>query len=104
MSRGTLATLGSLGRALLLALLLAGCTDDSKDDSFVVEGTIHDSGLGCWVVSTADTNYEIHDGMPAEYLKEGTSVRATVRVIHMPSICMVGPMVEVLEVTRTGAG
>jgi hypothetical protein len=88
-----------VGVLALLALVgVAGCRSDRPGESVVITGTVKDSGFGCWVLESGSDRYELLN-LPERFQKAG--LVATVQGKPRPdlaSICMVGPIVEVLKV------
>lgn len=96
---------------VVLVLTLMGCHEDhplvapevSVDDpsAFVIDGTVRflDIEGGCWGIFGEDgVTYEPL-GIPREFLKDGLKVRAAVKLRpDLLSICMIGTIVEVLEI------
>lgn len=106
MNRNT-ATVARWSRAAAVALVLvavacaSGCREDDPGESVVLTGTLQDSGLGCWVLKSGTDTYELMN-LPDEYRKAGLT--ATVKGKPRPdmaSICMVGPIVEVLKIEES---
>lgn len=84
--------------SLLALLSVAACKTDRPGETVVITGTVQDSGLGCWVLKSGTDTYELMN-LPEKYRKAGlvATVQAKPRP-DMASICMVGPIVEVLKV------
>ncbi|MGD8867427.1 MAG: hypothetical protein PVI01_07345 [Gemmatimonadales bacterium] len=94
-----------------LVLTLMGCHEDhplvapevSVDDpsAFVIDGTVRflDIEGGCWGIFGDDgVTYEPM-GIPREFLEDGLKVRAAVKLRpDLLSTCMIGTIVEVLEI------
>jgi hypothetical protein len=95
----------SRGAAVALALvavaITSGCREDDPGESVVLTGTLQDSGLGCWVLKSGTDTYELMN-LPDKYRKAGLA--ATVKGKPRPdmaSICMVGPIVEILQIEES---
>lgn len=98
---------------VLLLTVLAACrdlaappTDDPPllgPDVFVVDGTIRFLGLegGCWELQAGGrTGYE-PVGLPDGFRQDGLPVRVALRLRNdVGSICMIGPIAEVLWIRR----
>ncbi len=106
----------SLIGLMACTLLVLACGKDelvppnlTVDDpeAFVIDGTVHFLNIegGCWVIETQDgARYEPF-GMPLEFETDGLRVRAAVKPKRDAlSICMVGTLVEVVEIDRYKKG
>ena len=106
----------SLGRTTRLALvvgalLLSACGEDEAlvapeldvDDpqAFIIDGRVEFLPLegGCWsILADDDTRYEPL-GLPEEFRVHGLRVRAALKLrSDLASICMIGTIVDVVEI------
>ena len=75
---------------------------DYGKDAFIITGEMHfvDIESGCWQFVTADSvHYELTGKDTKALLKEGKRATIAVRELHnVSSVCMVGKIVELLEV------
>jgi hypothetical protein len=101
-----------LDRVLLIALLLlfSACasTKQYPPGSFTIDGVMHRTNLegGCWVFRAADgQSYELIGDAAKDLLREGLRAEVVVRPRRdVMSICMVGRIVEVVEVKEIRSG
>lgn len=91
---------------LLLLPLLASCVTTSKypSGSFRLEGEMHYSDIegGCWVFKARDGQaYELVGKDVKKLQKDGLRAEVVVKPrLDLASICMVGRIVEVLEIRK----
>ena len=100
-----------LPATIALALILMGCGADrpliapevsvDDPDAFIIDGTIRFMNVegGCWGILGDDgVSYE-PTGIPREFLEDGLRVRAALKLRKdLASICMIGKIVEVLDI------
>ncbi|TDJ54115.1 MAG: hypothetical protein E2O47_06825 [Gemmatimonadetes bacterium] len=94
--------------ALSLAVVggMLGCASQEEalpaaDDAvFVIEGNVRfiDIEGGCWGIGTDSATYEPVGGIPDGFRQDQLAVRATVRGVEGASICMIGPLVEIVTI------
>ena len=94
--------------ALSLAMAggMLGCASQQEalppaDDAvFVIEGDVRfiDVEGGCWGLQTDSATYEPVAGFPVGFRQDRLAVRATVRGVEGASICMIGPLVEIVTI------
>jgi len=94
--------------ALSLAVVggMLGCASQEEalpaaDDAvFVIEGNVRfiDIEDGCWGIGTDSATYEPVGGIPDGFRQDQLAVRATVRGVEGASICMIGPLVEIVTI------
>lgn len=92
----------------LLPLLLSGllfvvaCSDPFASTSeFTIDATVQLIPLegGCWAIKPNDQTTFEPMSLPSVFQRNGLQVTATLRRRHdMASICMIGPIVEVLDI------
>jgi hypothetical protein len=91
--------------SLALAGGMLGCASQeappAADDAvFVIEGDVRflDVEGGCWGLQTDSATYEPVGGIPEGFRQDRLVVRATVRGVEGASICMIGPLVEIVTI------
>ncbi len=92
--------------SLAMASGMLGCasqeeTSPAADDAvFVIEGDVRfiDVEGGCWGLQTDSATYEPVGGFPVGFRQDQLTVRATVRGVEGASICMIGPLVEIVTI------
>ena len=85
---------------------MLGCASQEEappaaDDAvFVIEGDVRFIDLegGCWGPRTDSATYEPVGGFPEGFRQDQLAVRATVRSVDGASICMIGPLVEIVTI------
>ncbi len=85
---------------------MLGCASQEEappaaDDAvFVIEGDVRFIDLegGCWGLQTDSATYEPVGGFPEGFRQDQLAVRATVRRVDGASICMIGPLVEIVTI------
>ena len=85
---------------------MLGCASQEEappaaDDAvFVIEGDVRFIDLegGCWGLQTDSATYEPIGGFPEGFRQDQLAVRATVRSVDGASICMIGPLVEIVTI------
>jgi hypothetical protein len=92
--------------SLLVAYMLTGCRDLTKyENSYIIEGSMHfrDIEGGCWqLVDGNNQSYEIVGENVDEVRIDGLTVKLLVRdQENRASICMVGRIVELIEIIET---
>jgi hypothetical protein len=94
--------LGVLLCVVLLFFSACASTKQYPPGSLTIDGVMHHSNVegGCWVFRAADgQSYELIGDAAKELLREGLRAEIVVRARRdVMSICMVGRIVEVLEV------
>ncbi len=95
---------------IVLSLAIAsgtlGCASSEEappaadDAMFVVEGNVRFLNIegGCWGLQTDSATYEPVGGFPEGFRQDQLAVRATVRSVDGASICMIGPLVELVTI------
>ena len=87
------------------ALLLAGsCQLLDPGESISGTGTVQYLDLegGCWVIKSSGERYEPLS-LPSEFREDGLRLRFEARPAEdVASICMVGPIIELVEIERAG--
>ena len=94
----------SLSLAMVGSML--GCASQEEappapdDAAFVIEGNVRfiDVEGGCWGLQTDSATYEPVGGFPVGFRQDQLTVRATVRGVEGASICMIGPLVEIVTI------
>lgn len=94
----------SLSLAMVGSML--GCASQQEpppatdDAAFVIEGNVRfiDIEGGCWGIGTDSATYEPIGGIPEGFRQDQLAVRATVRGVEGASICMIGPLVEIVTI------
>lgn len=102
----------SLG-LVLAAVLLWACGEEKTlvapelvvedPEAFIIDGTVEFLSVegGCWAIIADDGTCYEPVGMPEEFYKPGLRVRAAVKLTtDWLSVCMVGTIVEVLQIKR----
>jgi len=92
--------------SLAMASGMLGCASQEEappapeDAAFVIEGNVRfiDVEGGCWGIGTDSTTYEPVGGIPDGFRQDQLAVRATVRGVEGASICMIGPLVEIVTI------
>ena len=92
--------------SLAMAGSMLGCVSQEEappapeDTAFVIEGTIRFLNIegGWWGIGTDSTTYEPVGGIPDGFRQDQLAVRATVRSVEGASICMIGPLVEIVTI------
>ena len=92
--------------SLAIASGMLGCASQEEappaaDDAvFVIEGDVRFIDLegGCWGLQTDSATYEPVGGFPENFRQDQLAVRATVRRVDGASICMIGPLVELVTI------
>ncbi len=92
--------------SVALAFGTLGCaaseeTPPAADDAvFVIEGDVRLVNVegGCWGLQTDSATYQPVGGIPDGFRQDHLAVRATVRSIDGASICMIGPLVEIVTI------
>ena len=92
--------------SLAIASGMLGCASQEEappaaDDAvFVIEGDVRFIDLegGCWGFQTDSATYEPVGGFPEGFRQDQLAVRATVRDVEGASICMIGPLVEIVTI------
>ncbi len=92
--------------SLAIASGMLGCASQEEappaaDDAvFVIEGDVRFIDLegGCWGLQTDSATYEPIGGFPEGFRQDQLAVRATVRSVDGASICMIGPLVEIVTI------
>ncbi len=92
--------------SLAIASGMLGCASQEEappaaDDAvFVIEGDVRFIDLegGCWGLQTDSATYEPVGGFPEGFRQDQLAVRATVRSVDGASICMIGPLVEIVTI------
>ncbi len=92
--------------SLAIAIGMLGCASKEEappaaDDAvFVIEGDVRFIDLegGCWGLQTDSATYEPVGGFPEGFRQDQLAVRATVRSVDGASICMIGPLVEIVTI------
>ncbi len=92
--------------SLAIASGMLGCASQEEappaaDDAvFVIEGDVRFIDLegGCWGLQTDSATYEPVGGFPGGFRQDQLAVRATVRSVDGASICMIGPLVEIVTI------
>jgi hypothetical protein len=92
--------------SLAMAGGMLGCASQQEalppaDDAvFVIEGDVRFIDLegGCWGLQTDSATYEPVGGFPEGFRQDQLAVRATVRSVDGASICMIGPLVEIVTI------
>ncbi|MGA9364191.1 MAG: hypothetical protein WBW16_07465 [Bacteroidota bacterium] len=86
----------------LIFLNSCASTKQYPAGSFTIDGVMNHTNVegGCWVFRTADgQNYELTGEAAKELLREGLRAEIVVRPrSNLKSVCMVGKIVEVLEI------
>ena len=72
----------------------------TNDAAFVIEGNVRFLNIegGCWGLQTDSATYEPVGGFPEGFRQDRLAVRATVRSVDGASICMIGPLVEIVTI------
>ncbi len=91
---------------LAIASGMLGCASQEEappaadDSAFVIEGDVRfiDIEGGCWGLLTDSATYEPVGGIPDGFRQDQLAVRATVRSVDGASICMIGPLVEIVTI------
>lgn len=95
---------------IALSLAIAGGTlgcasqeeaaPSANNAAFVIEGTVRFLNVegGCWGLQTDSATYEPVGGFPEGFRQDPLAVRATVRGVDGASICMIGPLVEIVTI------
>jgi hypothetical protein len=87
-------------------LLFAACasTKQYPAGSFTIDGVMHHTNVegGCWVFKAGDgQSYELMGDAAKDLLREGVRAEIVVKTRRdLKSICMVGKIVEVVEVRK----
>ncbi len=92
--------------SLAIAGSMLGCASQEEappapeDTAFVIEGNVRfvDVEGGCWGIGTDSATYEPVGGIPDGFRQDQLAVRATVRRVDGASICMIGPLVEIVTI------
>ncbi len=92
--------------SLAIASGMLGCASQEEappaaDDAvFVIEGDVRFIDLegGCWGLQTDSATYEPVGGFPEGFRQDQLAVRATVRSVDGASICMIGPLIEIVTI------
>ncbi len=92
--------------SLAIASGMLGCASQEEappaagDAVFVIEGDVRFIDLegGCWGLQTDSATYEPVGGFPEGFRQDQLAVRATVRSVDGASICMIGPLVEIVTI------
>lgn len=92
--------------SLAMASGMLGCASQQEalppaDDAvFVIEGNVRFIDLegGCWGLQTDSATYEPVGGIPDGFRQDQLAVRATVCGVEGASICMIGPLVEIVTI------
>jgi hypothetical protein len=108
---GVCSLTASLDGALLVALLVffSACasTKQYPAGSFTIDGVMHHTNVegGCWVFKARDgQSYELTGDAAKDLLREGLRAEIVVKGRRdLKSICMVGKIVEVLEIKGIGS-
>ncbi|MEE8362253.1 MAG: hypothetical protein V3R71_08845 [Gemmatimonadales bacterium] len=95
-----------LSLSLAMAVGVLGCASQEEappatdDAAFVIEGNVRfiDIEGGCWGIGTDSATYEPVGGIPEGFRQDQLAVRATVRGVEGASICMIGPLVEIVTI------
>ncbi len=95
-----------LSLSLAMAVGVLGCASQQEappapdDATFVIEGNVRfiDVEGGCWGIGTDSATYEPVGGIPDGFRQDQLAVRATVRGVEGASICMIGPLVEIVTI------
>jgi hypothetical protein len=97
---------GYIAFSLTMAGGLLGCASQEEtppaanDAIYVIEGAVRLVNVegGCWGIRTDSTTYEPVGGIPDDFRQDQLAVRATVRAVEGASICMIGPLVEIVTI------
>jgi len=92
--------------SMALAFVTLGCATSEEtppaanDAVFVIEGDVRLVNVegGCWGLQTDSATYEPVGGIPEGFRQDQLAVRATVRGVEGTSICMIGPLVEIVTI------
>ena len=92
--------------SLVIVSGMLGCASQQEalpkadDTVFVIEGDVRfiDVEGGCWGLQTDSATYEPVGGFPEGFRQDQLAVRATVRGVDGASICMIGPLVEIVTI------
>ncbi len=95
-----------IGLSLTMVSGILGCASQQEappaidDAAFVIEGIVRfiDVEGGCWGIGTDSATYEPVGGIPDGFRQDQLAVRATVRGVDGASICMIGPLVEIVTI------
>jgi hypothetical protein len=100
-----------LGVLLCVALFFFSACSSSKPypvGSFTIDGVMHHTNLegGCWVFRASNgQNYELTGDTAKDLLREGLRAEIVVKLrSDLKSICMVGKIVEVVEIKEIHSG
>lgn len=93
-------TLGIVALAVIGCSATDGPPPDSGPEPMVLEGQVRFLTIegGCWGLQTDSATYEPVGGFPEDFRQDRLEVRATVRSVHGGSICMIGPLVEIVTI------
>lgn len=98
-------TFTSMKRLFLLLLMAVGVSPAVASDEFTIEGVMRHTDLegGCWYLDTDGKKYELRAGDETiqRTREEGKYFKLLVRKSGGASICMVGQIVDVVEVIDT---
>ena len=97
---------GCITLSLVIAGGLLGCVSQEEappaanDAIYVIEGDVRLVNVegGCWGLQTDSATYEPVGGIPEGFRQDQLAVRATVRDVEGASICMIGPLVEIVTI------
>ena len=97
---------GYIALSLAMAGGMAGCASQEEappaanDAIYVIEGDVRLVNVegGCWGLQTDSATYEPVGGLPEGFHQDQLAVRATVRDVEGASICMIGPLVEIVTI------
>ena len=97
---------GHIAFSLIAAGGLLGCASQEEappaaDDAiYVIEGDVRFVNVegGCWGLQTDSATYEPVGGIPEGFRQDQLAMRATVRNVDGASICMIGPLVEIVTI------
>jgi hypothetical protein len=89
----------------MIAAALLGCGETSPEPFGAFRGQAVNASIrflnlegGCWTIAVAETHY-LPLNLPADYKRDGLPVRVELRQRDdYGSICMVGPVVEILAI------
>jgi len=101
-----MAVQGYIALSLAMAGGMAGCASPEEappapnDAIYVIEGDVRLINVegGCWGLQTDSATYEPIGGIPEGCRQDQLAVLATVRDVEGASICMIGPLVEIVTI------